>query len=112
MSAKKSGYSPRSVQGVNFFHHFPRQRLRPYGEIKEPTADRQQNSGVHRLLKYAITDDTFDKMEHLGMLLHVMGSHQKQLCALIRNSVEYSRKCEQLPAAHDDFKVFKELVDF
>ena len=64
------------------------------------------NLGVHRLLKYAITDDddTFDKMEHLGMLLYVMGSHQKQSRALIRNPVEYSRKCEQLPAAHD-FKV-------
>lgn len=39
MSATKQGYSPRSVQGVNFFHHFPRQRLRPYGEIKETTAN-------------------------------------------------------------------------
>lgn len=39
MSAKKQGYSPRSLQGVSFFKHFPRQRLRPYGEIKEATPD-------------------------------------------------------------------------
>ena len=38
MSAKK-GYSPRPVPGVGFFNHFPRQRLRPYGEIKEATPD-------------------------------------------------------------------------
>ena len=40
MSAKKQGYSHRLVQGVNFFHHFPRERLRPYGEIREATPDR------------------------------------------------------------------------
>ena len=39
MSAKKQGYSPRTVQGVNLFHHFSRQRLRPYGEIKKSTPD-------------------------------------------------------------------------
>ena len=39
MSASKQGYSPRTVPGVSFFNHFPRQRLRPYGEIKEATAD-------------------------------------------------------------------------
>lgn len=75
------------------------------------------NSQVHRLLKCAITDDeeqpddAFDKMEHLGKLLYVMGSHQKQLRALIRNPTEYSRKCEKLLAVHD-FKVnptFKSL---
>ena len=65
------------------------------------------NSDVHRLLKYAITDDdeetdeTFDKMENLGMLLYVMGSHQKQLRLLIRNPREYIRKCQELPAKHD-----------
>ena len=39
MSPKKQGYSPRTVQGVSFFGHLPRQRLRLYGEIKEPTPD-------------------------------------------------------------------------
>ena len=39
MSAKKQGYSPRSVQDLNFFHHFPRQRVCPYSQVKEPTAD-------------------------------------------------------------------------
>lgn len=39
MSANKQGYSPRTVPGVSFFYHFPRQRLRPYGEIKEATPD-------------------------------------------------------------------------
>ena len=39
MSVKKQGYSPRTVQGVNFFNHFPRQRLHPYGEIKEAKPD-------------------------------------------------------------------------
>ena len=39
ISAQKPGYSPRTVQGVQHFSHFPRQRLKPYGEIKEPTAD-------------------------------------------------------------------------
>ena len=178
MSAKKLGYSPRSSQGVNFFSHFPRQRLRLYREIKEPTSDNIMlekasrlnceylvrpavtlsemadtvssnvgilkealrntdeakivrevekmnnivkmfntrsdlpvtSSEVHRLLKYAIdndddeSDETFDKMEHLGMLLYVIGSHQKQLRSLIRNPIDYSKKCEDLPAKHD-FKV-------
>ena len=176
MSAKKSGYSPRSTQGVNFFSHFPRQRLRPYGEIKEATPDNIMvekasklnckyivrpavalsemadtvssnvtilrealrnsdetkiirevqklndvakmfntrsdlpvtSSDIHRLLKYAIdnddSDETFDNMEHLGMLLYVIGSHQKQLRSLIRNPGDYSRKCEDLPIKHD-FKV-------
>ena len=44
-------------------------------------------SDMHQLLRYAITDDdddeetddTFDKMEHMGMLLYVIGFHQKQL---------------------------------
>ena len=42
-------------------------------------------SDMHQLLKHAITDDdeetddTFDKMEHMGMLLYVIGFHQKQL---------------------------------
>ena len=40
MSAKKQGYSHRSVQGVNFFCHFLRERFCPYGEIKEATPDR------------------------------------------------------------------------
>ncbi|XP_044163910.1 protein FAM133B-like [Acropora millepora] len=47
------------------------------------------------------TDDTFDKMEHLGMLLYVIGSHQKQLRSLVRNPVEYSGKCRELPATHE-----------
>ena len=178
MSAKKSTYSPRGGQGVNFFSHFPRQRLRPYGEIKEPTPDSTMlekasrlnceylgrpavalsemadtvssnvttlkelltncdhtkiirevekldvvakmfntrsglgvtSSDVHRLLKYTIdndddeSDETFDQMEHLGMLLYVVGSHQKQLRALVRNPAEYSKKCEDLPLKHD-FKI-------
>ena len=175
MSAKKQGYSHRSVQGVNFFRHFSRERLRPYGEIREATPDRIMlekatptnceyvvrpavalsemaatissnatllkdalrkmhktkivrqvekmdqvvkmfntrselpvtRTDVHQLLKYAIadddeeTDDTFDKMEHLGMLLYVIGSHQKQLRSLVRNPVEYSGKCRELPATHE-----------
>ena len=154
MSAKKPGYSPRTVQGVNYFSHFPRQRLRPCGKIKEPTSDSlmvekasrlnceyvihpkfalsemadtvtsnlqtlRENlrtldeakiiaevekmnevtkmfnthsklpvtpSDVRNLLKYCIEDDTdgesdatFDKMEHVKMLMYVIASHQKQL---------------------------------
>ena len=66
-----------------------------------------KSSDVHRLLKFAIddendtTDQTFDSMEHLGMMLYVIGSHQKQLRALVRNTAEYSRKCQDLPAKHD-----------
>ena len=41
-------------------------------------------------------NDSFDKMEHLGMLPYVIGSHQKQVRSLIRNPVEYSRKCQEL----------------
>lgn len=163
---------------MNFFSHFPRQRLRPYREIKEATPDSIMvekasklnceyivrlavalsemadtvpsnvailreplrnsdeskiireveklnevakmfntrsdlpvtSSDVHRLLKYAIdnddddSDETFDNMEHLGMLLYVMGSHQKQLRSLIRNPGDYSKKCEDLSVKHD-FKV-------
>ena len=174
MSAKK-GYSPRSVPGVGFFNHFPRQRLRPYGEIKEATPDSTmvekantinceylsrpsvaiseladtvsankdllrtllgsldthtimdkverldetvkmfntrsdlpvQSSDVHKLLKYSIddahdnTDSTFDTMEHVGMIMYVIASHQKQLRALVRNTGEYSKKCQDLPAKHD-----------
>ena len=37
MSGKKIN-SPRSPE-VGFFNHFPRQRLRPYGEIKGATPD-------------------------------------------------------------------------
>ena len=54
------------------------------------------NSDVHRLLKYSIddenddTDTTFDTMEHLGMVMYVTGSHQKELRALVRNTAEYS----------------------
>lgn len=174
MSAKK-GYSPRSVPGVGFFNHFPRQRLRPYGEIKEATPDSVMvekantinceylsrpsvalseladtvsankdvlrtllasldtqtimdkverldetvkmfntrsdlpvlSSDVHKLLKYSIddahenTDSTFDTMEHVGMIMYVTASHQKQLRALVRNTAEYSKKCQDLPAKHD-----------
>ena len=49
-------------------------------------------------------NDSFDKMEHLGMLPYVIASHQKQVRSLIRNPVEYSRKCQELPAKHE-FKV-------
>ena len=178
MSGKKSTYSPRGGQGVNFFSHFPRQRLKPYGEIKEATSDTTMlekasklnceylvrpavalsemaetvssnvttlkelltncnqtkiiqevekldqvakmfntrsdlavtSSDVHRLLKYTIenddeeSDETFDNMEHLGMLLYVIGSHQKQLRALVRNPADYSKKCEDLPVKHE-FKI-------
>ena len=38
MSAKKQGYSPSSVQDLNFFQHFPRQRVCPYSQVKETTA--------------------------------------------------------------------------
>ena len=65
------------------------------------------SSDVHHLLKHAInnddedSDDTCDKMEHLGMLLYVIGSHQNQLRSLIRNPIDYSKKCEDLPAKHE-----------
>lgn len=176
MSAQKPGYSPRTVQGVQYFSHFPRQRLKPYGEIKEPTADSvmvekasclnceygicpsvalsemadtvtsnlqtlRENlrsldetkiitemdkmneitkmfnthskepvtpSDVHNLLRYCIDDETdgesdaiFDKMEHVGMLMYVIGSHQKQLRSLVRNAPEYSRKCDNLSVRHE-----------
>lgn len=39
MSAKKQSYSPRSVQDLNFFHHFPRQGVCPYSQVKEPNTD-------------------------------------------------------------------------
>ena len=59
-------------------------------------------------LKYCIGDDddgesdaTFDQMEHVGMLMYIIASHQKQLRALVRNPQEYSRKCEDLPVKHD-----------
>lgn len=173
MSGKKRN-SPRSA-GVGFFNHFPRQRLRPYGEIKEATPDDTmlekantinceflsrpnvalseladtvssnkdilrallssldtqtimtkveqldatvnmfntrcetpvKSSDVHRLLKYSIadpsdnTDSTFDTMEHLGMIMYVIASHQKQLRALVRNTAEYSKKGQDLPAKHE-----------
>lgn len=158
--------------------HFPRQRLRPYGEIRQPTADNQMldkatvinceylvrpkvalselaetvsanqahldaelhalNTGktitalgdfekvvvpfntrsrtgvmandVHTLLKYTIGNDdeevdwVFDRMEHLGHMLYVVGSHHKQLRSLVRNPRDYSRKCETLAVSHE-FKV-------
>ena len=40
-------------------------------------------------------------MEHVGMLMYVIGSHQKQLRSLVRNPAEYSRKCEDLSVRHD-----------
>lgn len=168
MSAKKIN-SPRSP-GIGVFNHFPRQRFRPYGEIKEATPDDTmvekantinceylalseladtvssnkdilrtllssldtqtimtkveqldetvnmfntrcetpvKSSDVHKLLKYSIadpsdnTDSTFDAMEHLGMIMYVIGSHQKQLRALVRNTADYSKKCQDLPAKHE-----------
>lgn len=176
MSAQKAGYSPRTVQGVQYFSHFPRQRLKPYGEIKEPTSDSvmvekasrlnceyvirpsvalsemadtvtsnlqtlRENlrsldetkiitevekmnevtkmfnthskepvtpSDVHNLSRYCIDDETdgesdaiFDKMEHVGMLMYVIGSQQKQLRSLVRNPPEYSRKCDNLSVRHE-----------
>lgn len=62
-----------------------------------------KSSDVHTLLKYSIddandnTDSTFDAMEHLGMVMYVIASHQK----LVRNTAEYSKKCQDLPAKHD-----------
>jgi len=56
------------------------------------------NSDVHNLLKYAIADNdeesdtTFDQMEHLGMLLYVIGCHQKQLRSLVHNPHESQRE--------------------
>ena len=38
-TAKKNAASPTSYKGINYFNHFPRQRLLPYGAIKEPTPD-------------------------------------------------------------------------
>ena len=66
-----------------------------------------KSSDVHTLLKYSIddandnTDSTFDAMEHLGMVMYVIASHQKQVRALVRNTAEYSKKCQDLPAKHD-----------
>jgi hypothetical protein len=37
-SPKKYGYSPQET-GVNFFNHFPRFRLRPYGVIHHHNTD-------------------------------------------------------------------------
>ena len=176
MATQKSGYSPRTVQGVQYFSHFPRQRLKPYGEIKEPTSDsvmvekasrlnceyvirpsvalsemadtvasnmqtlrdnlrsldeakiiaevEKMNevtkmfdthskdpvtpSDVRNLLRYCVDDGTegesdtvFDKMEHVGMLMYVIGSQQKQLRSLVRNPQEYSRKCDNLSVRHE-----------
>ena len=66
-----------------------------------------KSSDVHNLLKYSIadpsdnTDSTFDTMEHLGMIMYVIASHQKQLRALVRNTADYSKKCQDLPAKHE-----------
>ena len=40
-------------------------------------------------------------MEHLGMIMYVIASHQKQLRALVRNTADYSKKCQDLPAKHE-----------
>lgn len=66
-----------------------------------------KSSDVHTLLKYSLddandnTDSAFDAMEHLGMVMYVIASHQKQVRALVRNTAEYSKKCQDLPAKHD-----------
>ena len=59
-------------------------------------------------LKICIDDDTegesdavLDKMEHVGMLMYVIGSQQKQLRSLVRNAPEYSRKCDNLSVRHE-----------
>lgn len=73
-----------------------------------------KSTDVHRLLKYAIDDQTditdkaLDTMEHVGMMLYVIGSHQKQLRALVRNTADYSKKCQDLPAKHE-FKLHPNL---
>ena len=70
-------------------------KLKIVGEVKKmdqvvkmfstPSELTVTKSDMHQLLRYAITDDdeetddTFDKMEHMGMLLYVIGFHQKQL---------------------------------
>ena len=71
---------------------------------KEPVTP----SDVHNLLRYCIDDDTegesdavLDKMEHVGMLMYVIGSQQKQLRSLVRNAPEYSRKCDNLSVRHE-----------
>ena len=40
-------------------------------------------------------------MEHVGMLMYVIGSQQKQLRSLVRNAPEYSRKCDNLSVRHE-----------
>ena len=172
-SPKKIAGSPQSGQrGVNYFNHFPRQRLIPYGQISEATSDKtmldkansinceylirpkiamsefaetvqsNMNLLVHKcekldfesvsshiykldevmkvfntknnqtvsskdvrnVLKYFIEDncerdDAFDNLEHLGMMMYTIASHQKQVRALVRDPRIYSLKCENLNAS-------------
>lgn len=62
---------------------------------------------VHSLLKYTIGSDddevdrVFDRMEHLGHMMYIVGSHHKQLRSLVRNPRDYSRKYETLPVSHE-----------
>ena len=58
------------------------------------------NSDVHRLLKYSIDDENDDTDTTFDTIMYVIGSHQKQLRALVRNTAEYSRKCQDLHAKH------------
>ena len=70
------------------------EKLKIAGEVKKmdqvvkmfstPSELTVTKSDMHQFLRYAITDDdeetddTFDKMEHMGMLLYVISFHQKQ----------------------------------
>lgn len=65
------------------------------------------NSDAHRLLKYARKVMTHLTEWSMKGCFYVIGSHQKQLRTLIRNPIDCSRKCQELPAAHD----FKENLN-
>ncbi|PFX19004.1 hypothetical protein AWC38_SpisGene16592 [Stylophora pistillata] len=130
-TAKKNAASPTSYKGINYFNHFPRQRLLPYGPIKEPTpdssmldkaksikceyikrpkvglselADTRDNTAVGKkdvdnLLKYLVkedaqTDQIFDRMEHLGMMLYVVGGHVKQMSTNDVEEFEFTPDCD------------------
>ncbi|PFX22091.1 hypothetical protein AWC38_SpisGene13380 [Stylophora pistillata] len=62
------------------------------------------NKGVRNALKYFIEDNSdrdevFDNMEHQGMMIYTIASHQKQVRALVRDPKVYSLKCENLNAS-------------
>lgn len=160
-TVKKSAGAASSYKAINYFNHFPRQRLIPYGPIKEPTSDTSMldkarsinceyisrpkvalsefadtvtsnkdrikqmcinlycheigaaldklndvlrnfntrgdgtavgKKDVDNLLRYLVkddleTDEIFDRMEHLEMMLYVVGSHVKLCVEKRRNTV-------------------------